>query len=265
MRFILRVCCAGTILAMASAAQAVEPLPVNDGNPPAARQLNRLLENALGTRAPSAPSTADPIPQPSGESGFSPAPLPVVSHLSRDDARAELRATAAILRRAQGKPSLAEFRQVVPRLEALHAAIAETDAIPVSQREPLRLQVRTRLFELGDEIVETARREIGIQRRAARAEGENGPRVMEQFSLASLATGGSLAPAEPYPWLGGAAEREAANLIELIRRTIKPEHWDVNGGPGAMYFYAPTYSLVVRASLEVHWAIGGLQGALGPH
>jgi hypothetical protein len=62
---------------------------------------------------------------------------------------------------------------------------------------------------------------------------------------------------------GGAAQRQAAELIDLIRTTIRPDHWDINGGPGSIGYYAPFHALVVTASSEVHWMIGGLRGALG--
>ena len=69
---------------------------------------------------------------------------------------------------------------------------------------------------------------------------------------ASLAVGGA----------GGAAVNDAQQLIELIQRTIMPEFWDRNGGPGTMVYYAPVHALVVRATRGVHQRLGGLlQGA----
>ena len=69
---------------------------------------------------------------------------------------------------------------------------------------------------------------------------------------ASLALGGA----------GGAAVNDAQQLIELIQRTIMPEFWDRNGGPGTMVYYAPVHALVVRATRGVHQRLGGLlQGA----
>ena len=61
---------------------------------------------------------------------------------------------------------------------------------------------------------------------------------------------------------GGAATDEGLQLIELIQRTITPEFWDVNGGPGTIVYYAPLHALVVRATAGVHHRVGGLlQGA----
>lgn len=52
-------------------------------------------------------------------------------------------------------------------------------------------------------------------------------------------------------------------LVELIQRTIAPDSWDVNGGPGTIVYYPAFHCLVVRASGEVHEAIGGVLGGLG--
>ena len=46
-------------------------------------------------------------------------------------------------------------------------------------------------------------------------------------------------------------------LVELIRQTISPEFWDVNGGPGVILYYRPGHALVVRATGDVHARIGG--------
>ena len=52
------------------------------------------------------------------------------------------------------------------------------------------------------------------------------------------------------------------SLVALIERTIAPEFWDTHGGPGSIVYYQPLMCLVVRATTEVHHAIGGATGAL---
>lgn len=47
-------------------------------------------------------------------------------------------------------------------------------------------------------------------------------------------------------------------LVQLIERTISPDFWDVNGGPGSIVYFRPLHALVVRASGEIHEDIGGL-------
>ncbi len=61
---------------------------------------------------------------------------------------------------------------------------------------------------------------------------------------------------------GGTVSDHSQELIELIQRTISPKSWDVNGGPGSMFYYRPLMALVVRATSEVHGDVGGLLEAL---
>ncbi|MCH5377314.1 MAG: hypothetical protein JJ992_25410 [Planctomycetes bacterium] len=61
---------------------------------------------------------------------------------------------------------------------------------------------------------------------------------------------------------GGMVRDHSQELIDLIQRTIKPDHWDVAGGPGSMFYFRPLMALVVRATSEVHGDVGGLLDAL---
>ncbi len=61
---------------------------------------------------------------------------------------------------------------------------------------------------------------------------------------------------------GGRVNDHGQELIDLIQRTIKPNTWDVAGGPGSIFYYQPLMALVVRATSEVHDNVGGLLGAL---
>ena len=56
---------------------------------------------------------------------------------------------------------------------------------------------------------------------------------------------------------GGANGDYGDDLVQLIQRTVKPDFWDVNGGPGSIYFYRPLNALVIRATSEVHRDLGG--------
>ena len=83
------------------------------------------------------------------------------------------------------------------------------------------------------------------------------------FTLAQGLSGASSVSTSPaLDGAGGAAVNDAQQLIELIQRTIMPEFWDRNGGPGTIVYYAPVHALVVRATRGVHQRLGGLlQGA----
>jgi hypothetical protein len=65
--------------------------------------------------------------------------------------------------------------------------------------------------------------------------------------------------------MGGAAGSfdYGPELVDLIQRTIVPDFWDVNGGPGTIVYYRPLMCLVVRATSDVHHRLGGVLGALG--
>lgn len=51
-------------------------------------------------------------------------------------------------------------------------------------------------------------------------------------------------------------------LVELIRATVAPETWDVNGGKGSIYYYRPLQVLVIRQTGESHHQIGNALGQL---
>jgi hypothetical protein len=58
---------------------------------------------------------------------------------------------------------------------------------------------------------------------------------------------------------GGGVAAQAATLIDLIRNTIQPDSWDVNGGLGTISFLGdPFYVLVIRNTGDVHNQIGGV-------
>jgi hypothetical protein len=69
--------------------------------------------------------------------------------------------------------------------------------------------------------------------------------------------------AQPGDARGGRAVADwGPGLVALIERTIAPDFWDTNGGPGAIVYYYPLRVLVVRATSEIHHQVGGELGAL---
>ncbi len=52
------------------------------------------------------------------------------------------------------------------------------------------------------------------------------------------------------------------DLVDLIERTINPDFWDTNGGPGTIVYFAPLQCLVITATGEMHQNAGGLLGGL---
>lgn len=88
--------------------------------------------------------------------------------------------------------------------------------------------------------------------------------LANQFALVSSSMGGParVLAATGTGFGGGMVRDHGEELVELIERTISPEFWDTVGGPGSIFYYAPLRVLVVSATLEVHWKIGGAVGGL---
>ena len=49
-------------------------------------------------------------------------------------------------------------------------------------------------------------------------------------------------------------------LMKTIKGSIDPLTWKENGGPASITFHAPSMSLIVRASAEVHTALSSKMG-----
>lgn len=90
---------------------------------------------------------------------------------------------------------------------------------------------------------------------AASTSGHLGMAGSAMGGPASVFSQGSARGGRPIPDYG-------PSLVALIERTIAPEFWDTNGGPGSIVYYQPLMCLVVRATSEVHHLIGGATGAL---
>jgi hypothetical protein len=51
--------------------------------------------------------------------------------------------------------------------------------------------------------------------------------------------------------------QNAQMIINMIQSSVEPSQWNVNGGPASITFHEPTMSLVIRASAEMHFQMGG--------
>ncbi len=77
----------------------------------------------------------------------------------------------------------------------------------------------------------------------------------------------ALVTSEVEPAAGGGAAPggvggEGWELVELIQRTVRPDFWEVAGGPGSIRYFAIKRVLVVRATTEVHQELAKLLGQL---
>jgi hypothetical protein len=49
----------------------------------------------------------------------------------------------------------------------------------------------------------------------------------------------------------------ARHIVEMIQTQVEPESWSINNGPGRIYFDPTRMVLVVKATAEVHYMLGG--------
>ncbi len=106
--------------------------------------------------------------------------------------------------------------------------------------------------------------EVTADARAAESADEVTAGLADSLSLVGYSNGG---PTHLISQVGGSRGGGAIpdygpSLVALIERTIAPEFWDVVGGPGTIFYYAPLRVLVVRATSEVHGDVRGVLGGL---
>ncbi|MCA9249105.1 MAG: hypothetical protein KDA42_18410, partial [Planctomycetales bacterium] len=78
---------------------------------------------------------------------------------------------------------------------------------------------------------------------------------------ANIQQGGGFGPARQGGAFGAPAD-DGEDLVELIQTVIAPDSWDVNGGPGSIFYWPNLRVLVIRQTDEVHDNIGGALGQL---
>ena len=177
-----------------------------------------------------------------------------LAHIERD-------VSAALKQDATAKTP-AERAAAIEALCELHAAIVRDER----HQESRTLQTyRNKLWSRLTRIKRELRNDAAAHGKPADAQAEAQMR-MPAASLASALALADIAGGAPSGLLarGGGAQTasNAQALIELIERTIEPDFWDVNGGPGAIVYYAPLQCLVIRATSEVHGKIGGVVGGI---
>lgn len=52
--------------------------------------------------------------------------------------------------------------------------------------------------------------------------------------------------------------QNALGLIQMIQNSVDPMYWQQNGGPGSIVYHEQSGSIVVRASAEMHYMLGGV-------
>jgi hypothetical protein len=151
----------------------------------------------------------------------------------------------------------------VRRMSEVYLEIVRDDRFAtnfVLQQQKTKLW--SRLIRVRDEL----KRRQTAQRRTAPdvndGEREVAGALAAHLQLASQTMGGPAAVFEGASGGGAVTDDFSDELIELIQNTIDPDHWNVNGGPGAIAYYRPALALVVRARSEVHGRIGDVLGGI---
>ena len=150
----------------------------------------------------------------------------------------------SLLRREATAKTTDERRTAVRDLVDLARQIDASTGIAPAERSRARNRVRARLAQL--------RRELEQPAAADRAARRDRPPL-----LAQVGPGAGGGPGNPP-----APPDHGDDLAELIRQTVAPETWDVNGGNGVIVYFPARRVLVVRQQSEVHWGLADVLNQL---
>ena len=160
-----------------------------------------------------------------------------------------LRRWAKVGEKDAGKDVNAAAREFL----SLYHDLQSDSKLPAAQREELRRKVRSRLAQLAQKICRRMARQL---RDAAKAGPPSVGRSKDLGGVLAQQAG----PAAGPPAAGGnnADDDYGPELVDLIQQTIAPATWDVNGGPGVIYYWRNQRALVISASDDVHEEVGDL-------
>ncbi len=171
--------------------------------------------------------------------------------------------------------------QAAVELLGLYKELQQDDRLATSQRQELLTTVRSRLLKLSDQISRRAarqRRQAGQDSPGTIQTPGQGPSHLAQMwgpgPLGAFGGGlggpgmggfGMMGQGIGRPGFGGFGGQFGPQgnqmpdygeaLVDLIQKTISPQSWDVNGGPGSIYYWRAHRCLVIRATDEVHGQI----------
>lgn len=124
---------------------------------------------------------------------------------------------------------------------------------PVDFRLKTKITVRTILKKiLGDKGLSYVIRDGTIQ--VMSAEKAKSITVVRSYPVADL-VGGTFNLYDPFT--NQLIANNVQSLIQTVQNAVEPGHWKENGGPGTITFHGPSGSLIIRASAEMHYMLGG--------
>lgn len=182
----------------------------------------------------------------------------------------ELRAAVRAAMRRWARPSDAQADRAAREFLTIYRELEDDTELSQSQRAYLQQRVRGRLMRLSDQITLRIAREKRLARSNASRPTKGAEQIAEAVTAPEASPGASPGNYVPEPStsagaFGGGAFQPADNgqqLVDLIQRVIRPETWDINGGPGSIYYWRPGRALVIRQMDEVHGQIGDVLGQL---
>ncbi len=196
---------------------------------------------------------------PSDASLATASPEPRAYHAINTDLRDAIRREAVSTspaERAEGVRALARvYREIVedPRL-------ADSPTL-----KEMRAKGYSRLIKIKGDLEKELAREERLAKPVDRKVELAAISLSAQMGAVSYSLGGPAAIfTEAGEALGGGAGPgdHGEVLVSLIEKTISPDSWDVNGGPGSIIYYAPLKVLVISATGEVHGNVGGVLDGL---
>jgi hypothetical protein len=85
--------------------------------------------------------------------------------------------------------------------------------------------------------------------------------VTRSYYLGSLLAGGNFSNAG-IRFFPGVTQFEMMqnmlSIVHMIQSSVDPQSWQINGGQGTITFHAPSMTLVIRNTAEVHGMMGGI-------
>ncbi len=151
----------------------------------------------------------------------------------------------------------ADRHQLSLRLVALYNSLERVELSARDQRM-LASKLENRLLRTRQEILEA--NEGAAARQPANVDGKPGEGELAANGI--LGQFGNFIGQQVGAPRNNQANDEGAELVELIEKTISPESWDVNGGPGTIVYWGNLKVLVVRNTRDVHGQLQDLGDAL---
>jgi len=235
--------------------------------------MSPLLAALLALAAPPSEGT-DPVASPPAATAEKEAAPTVQAPLAKKAAPyvprtgEKLRAATRAAMRRWARPSYAQADAAAREFITIHGELRADDQLARAQREYFLQRVRSRLMRLSHQITVRIAHQKRLATSARRKSGDASEEKADETTPPepTAASPGSYVPeVSTAGAFGGGAFQPADNgqqLVDLIQTVIRPDSWDINGGPGSIYYWRPGHALVIRQMGEVHDEIGGVLGQL---